>query len=284
MGQMTARAGLSPRLAGSITRPPGSASATTGEMQARLGAGEVDHEADDEGGHGRGGNVGDGGVPGVQVGHDADQEAECPGDPAGRVEPGARAGPAAARQQVVGRHRPADRPERGADDPEDAAAGSPATLVTARTMLTIAPMPTEMNGLTLGMTVLKLLAAMNEEKQAPGNAASVRPIMMSGYSAGGSFVARAVGHHMALELFASMTPDGPRAGDGDDRDARRQEDGRDDADVSAHLDVLAVPAVHAEIDARRAGRGEEADDRPDHHQDRRRSRRRTAPRRPRSCS
>ena len=57
---------------------------------------------------------------------------------------------------------------------------SPATLVTARTMLTIAPMPTEMNGLTLGITVLKLLAAMNEEKHAPGKAASVRPIMISG--------------------------------------------------------------------------------------------------------
>ena len=45
-------------------------------------------------------------------------------------------------------------------------------------MLTIVPMPTETNGLTLGMTVLKLLAAMNDEKQAPGNAARVRPIMM----------------------------------------------------------------------------------------------------------
>ena len=45
-------------------------------------------------------------------------------------------------------------------------------------MLTTVPMPTERNGLTFGMTVLKLLAAMNDEKQAPGNAARVRPIMM----------------------------------------------------------------------------------------------------------
>ena len=29
-------------------------------------------------------------------------------------------------------------------------------------------MPTEMNGLTLGMVVLKLLAAMKDEKHAPG--------------------------------------------------------------------------------------------------------------------
>ena len=41
-------------------------------------------------------------------------------------------------------------------------------------------MPTETNGLILGMTVLKLLAAMNDEKQAPGNEARVNPIMISG--------------------------------------------------------------------------------------------------------
>src|SRR5208337_551142 len=58
----------------------------------------------------------------------------------------------------------------------------PATLVTARMMLTIAPMPTDRNGFTLGRTVLKLLAAMNEEKQAPGKAARVRPIMIQGYA------------------------------------------------------------------------------------------------------
>ena len=69
---------------------------------------------------------------------------------------------------------------------------SPATLVIARAMLTIAPMPTEMKGLTLGITVLKLLAAMNEEKQAPGKAASVRPIMMMAKLVGGSFRDRAV--------------------------------------------------------------------------------------------
>ena len=54
----------------------------------------------------------------------------------------------------------------------------------ARAMLTIAPMPTETNGLTFGITVLKLLAAMNEEKHAPGNEASVSPIMIIGYAVG----------------------------------------------------------------------------------------------------
>jgi hypothetical protein len=49
----------------------------------------------------------------------------------------------------------------------------PATPVIARMMLTIAPIPTERNGFTLGITVLKLFAAMNDEKHAPGNAASV---------------------------------------------------------------------------------------------------------------
>ena len=38
-------------------------------------------------------------------------------------------------------------------------------------MLTAVPMPTEMNGFTLGSVVLKLLAAMKDEKQAGGNAA-----------------------------------------------------------------------------------------------------------------
>src|SRR6185369_14236085 len=39
-------------------------------------------------------------------------------------------------------------------------------------MLTAAPMPTETNGVTFGSVVLKLLAAINEEKQAGGNAAT----------------------------------------------------------------------------------------------------------------
>jgi hypothetical protein len=41
-------------------------------------------------------------------------------------------------------------------------------------MLTAAPIPTEMNGLTFGSVVLKLLAAMKAEKQAGGNAATAR--------------------------------------------------------------------------------------------------------------
>jgi len=55
----------------------------------------------------------------------------------------------------------------------------PATPVMARMMLTRAPMPTERNGLTFGMTVLKLFAAMNDEKQAPGKEATVKPIMIA---------------------------------------------------------------------------------------------------------
>ena|SRR5208282_3625298 len=48
----------------------------------------------------------------------------------------------------------------------------PARPVIASTMLTTVPIPTEMNGLTLGKVVLKLLAAINAEKQAGGNAAT----------------------------------------------------------------------------------------------------------------
>ncbi|OQB89844.1 MAG: hypothetical protein BWX84_02237 [Verrucomicrobia bacterium ADurb.Bin118] len=44
--------------------------------------------------------------------------------------------------------------------------------VTARMMLTAAPKPTEMNGFTLGNVVLKLFAAMKDEKHADGNAAN----------------------------------------------------------------------------------------------------------------
>ncbi len=45
------------------------------------------------------------------------------------------------------------------------------TPVTARMIATTVPMPTEMNGFTFGSVVLKLLAAMKDEKQAGGNAA-----------------------------------------------------------------------------------------------------------------
>src|SRR5450756_686064 len=47
----------------------------------------------------------------------------------------------------------------------------PAQPERARAMLTAAPMPTEMKGLTFDRVVLKLLAAMKEEKQAGGKAA-----------------------------------------------------------------------------------------------------------------
>src|ERR1035437_5383049 len=47
----------------------------------------------------------------------------------------------------------------------------PAQPERARAMLTAAPMPTEMKGLTFDSVVLKLLAAMKEEKQAGGKAA-----------------------------------------------------------------------------------------------------------------
>ena len=45
-----------------------------------------------------------------------------------------------------------------------------ANPLTAKAIDTRVPMPTETNGLTLGMTVRKLLAAMNAEKHPPGNA------------------------------------------------------------------------------------------------------------------
>src|SRR5579875_2997047 len=62
---------------------------------------------------------------------------------------------------------------------------SPATRVTAKRMLTKAPKPTDRKELTCGITVLKLLAAMNDEKQAPGKAASVSPIIMADTNHGG---------------------------------------------------------------------------------------------------
>src|ERR1039458_1056692 len=46
----------------------------------------------------------------------------------------------------------------------------PASPVIASAMLTAVPMPTETNGLTLGNVALKLLAAINAEKHAAGNA------------------------------------------------------------------------------------------------------------------
>ena len=48
---------------------------------------------------------------------------------------------------------------------------SPAKPETARKILTAVPIPTERKGGTLGSVVLKLLAAMNDEKHAGGKAA-----------------------------------------------------------------------------------------------------------------
>ena len=51
---------------------------------------------------------------------------------------------------------------------------SPARPVIAKRMLTAAPMPTETNGFTPGNVVLKLFAAMKDEKHAGGKAANAR--------------------------------------------------------------------------------------------------------------
>ena len=70
----------------------------------------------------------------------------------------------------------------------------------------MAPMPTERNGFTLGMTVLKLLAAMNDEKQAPGNAARVNPIITIAKKLSGSFVASAAVIERGVSFDHSRRP------------------------------------------------------------------------------
>ena len=69
---------------------------------------------------GAAGTSGIAGEAAVQVGQDPHQEPERPGNPAGRIETRAWTRPALARQQVVGRHRAANRPERGPDDAKHA--------------------------------------------------------------------------------------------------------------------------------------------------------------------
>ncbi len=93
---------------------------------------------------------------------------------------------------------------------------SPATRLTARVMLTMAPIPTERNGLTLGIVVLKLLAAMNEEKQAPGNAASGQADHHGRKYAWRQLLGQGVGHvdHRAIDDAGRAG-----AGHGDDRNA-----------------------------------------------------------------
>src|SRR5512140_247605 len=54
-----------------------------------------------------------------------------------------------------------------------------------------APIPTDTNGLTFGKVVLKLLAAMRDEKHAPGNEANVRPIIRAANNPDESFLPRA---------------------------------------------------------------------------------------------
>ena len=62
-------------------------------------------------------------------------------------------------------------------------------------------------------------------------------------------------------------PSRPWPGHGDQRDSRGQDDGDNDPDHTAFFDVLLVDAVHSEVNTRRTGRGEEADDGADHGQD-----------------
>ena len=94
-------------------------------------------------------------------------EADGPRYPARRVETGTRARPLPAGQEVVGGHGAADRAKE-APITTNTSTTLFAAPVAASRMLTSVPRPTEMNGLTLGSVVLKLLAAMNDEKHAGG--------------------------------------------------------------------------------------------------------------------
>src|SRR5579859_3668368 len=84
-----------------------------------------------------------------------------------------------------------------------ASAGEPKGII-AISILTMEPIPTEIKGFTLGMVVLKLLGAMNDEKQAPGNEASVRPIMIAAKSPPLSFFSKA---DVILTTVGSITPE-----------------------------------------------------------------------------
>src|SRR5215813_5778464 len=79
----------------------------------------------------------------------------------------------------------------------------PAQPVIARIMLITAPIPTDTKGLTLGRVVLKLLAAMNDEKQAPGNEARVNPSIMAANKPEESFAFKAA---VMLKVAGSRTP------------------------------------------------------------------------------
>ena len=124
-------------------------------------------------------------------------------------------------------------------------------------MLPIVPNPTVIIGLIFGSVVLKLLAAMNAEKQVAGKAASAS-----------SHIRMAAG--FAPMILGSMSVEQKFVGRGDAqtesaRDDEHPQSAGDDrrqgnSHQSAEMNVFRIAVVHAEIDAGGAGGGEKSDD------------------------
>ena len=120
------------------------------------------------------------------------------------------------------------------------------------------PKPTDTNGLTFGMVVLKLLAAMKAEKQPPGNDAIANKIMMTLATSLNCIIGvvisplRANGAHQVERIEAARRAgrDHARpvsAGDDQDGQAAGDDGCQRDAEQSAPLHVGSVAAVRSDV-------------------------------------
>ena len=131
-----------------------------------------------------------------------------------------------------------------------------ATPVTARTIATVMPAMVDDMRFTPGIMVEKLLPAMKAQKQADGMEAMVNRKNMAVASGPPMTDDHAVVAEPCMLRDSAPWRRPPRAAAG----RRRTSTAQRDADQAAHPDVVPVAAVHAEIRARRARGGEEADD------------------------
>ena len=223
-------------------------------LHTGLGKQEVEHEADDERGHRRARHVER--LAGDEV-ERSDGKADDPRDPAGGIEPGSRAGPLLAGEQIVGRDRPADRAERSADDRKHAG-GVPGVAGDDQGNGSRRAQAAGDERIDLRQRRLETIGR-DERRKTCRRESGDRQQEHKGFrhlwaenrthQAGGSQHGQ-VGAGLAEPLGA---------GHGQQRDAAGENCCQGDPNQAAELDVLGVAVVHAEVATRRAGRGEEAD-------------------------
>ena len=223
-------------------------------LQTRLGQQDVEHEADDEGSHGRAGHLA--GEAGDEIGR-SDYKADRPGNPPCQIESRSGTGPFPTGQQVIGSHGAADGAEGSADDLEhaDHVAGQAGDRQEDTYGRSAADRDEGIDLRQRGLEAIRSDEGREAGRREGGDGQQV-------HEDAGCFVAHDAGHHCGSpqDGVVGRFSTAEAAGDDQQRQSACKNRGQGDAHQSPKLHVLGITIVHTEVGPGRAGGGEETDD------------------------